>query len=227
MKQLEAGVFRDVLFRALCSQGGQMHRKKVGNHIQLPYNQRCTSRDPHQYGCWLLNGLEEVHPQKRDTSSVVLRLENTFFWGGGGRCKRYLQNFPQNTNSSLPNIIQFHFNPPDAPQLREIFSVKTALYRVVVSQAVIEEVLHNVILEVEDMLNAKPLGYISSNPKDLDPGTPNFLLTEWWDGCLPQVVYRKSELVSRCHWRHSQILADQFWSRFIKNYLPSLQSHQK
>lgn len=60
--------------------------------------------------------------------------------------------------------IQFHFNPPGAPHFggtweREIRSVKTALYRVVGSQAVTEKVLHTVLLEVEDMLNAKPLGY--------------------------------------------------------------------
>jgi len=64
----------------------------------------------------LLDGIEEVHRQKRDTSWVVLRPEYTFF-GGGKREIREVQNCPQNTNSSLPNVIQFHFNPTDAPQL--------------------------------------------------------------------------------------------------------------
>lgn len=105
--------------------------------------------------------------------------------------------------------------------------MKTALYRVVGSQAVTEEELHTVLLEVEGMLNAKPLGYVSSNPKDLDPVTPNVLLMGRRGGSLPQVVYPKSELLSRRRWRHSQILADQFWSSFIKNYLLNLQTRQK
>ena len=35
------------------------------------------------------------------------------------------------------------------------------------------------------------------------------------------------ELLSRRRWRHSQLIADQFWKRFIQNYLPSLQARQK
>ncbi|KAL1261414.1 hypothetical protein QQF64_006679 [Cirrhinus molitorella] len=34
-------------------------------------------------------------------------------------------------------------------------------------------------------------------------------------------------MLSHRHWRHSQILADRFWSRFIRDYLPSLQTRQK
>ncbi|XP_016345529.1 C-type mannose receptor 2-like [Sinocyclocheilus anshuiensis] len=41
------------------------------------------------------------------------------------------------------------------------------------------------------------------------------------------VIYPASELLSRKRWRHSQILADQFWSCYLRNYLPGLQSRQK
>ncbi len=47
------------------------------------------------------------------------------------------------------------------------------------------------------------------------------------NGSLPQMIYSVTEILScRCR-RHSQILADQFWSRFIKEYLPGLQTQQK
>ncbi|KAL1246504.1 hypothetical protein QQF64_034638 [Cirrhinus molitorella] len=77
--------------------------------------------------------------------------------------------------------IAFHFNPPAAPHFggaweREIRSVKSALYTVVGAQSVSEEVLHTVLLEVEAILNTKPLGYTSSNIADLDAITPNILL---------------------------------------------------
>ncbi|KAI2664192.1 hypothetical protein H4Q32_002333 [Labeo rohita] len=128
--------------------------------------------------------------------------------------------------------ITFHFNPPAAPHFggaweREIRSVKSALYTVIGAQLVSEEVLCTVSLEVEAILNTKPLGYTLSNIADLDAVTPNILLMGRLDGALPQVVYNKSEGLSRRRWRHCQVLADHFWSRFIMYYLPTLQHRQK
>lgn len=40
-------------------------------------------------------------------------------------------------------------------------------------------------------------------------------------------MYPQSELLSRRRWRHSQIIADHFWKRFIKFYLPGLQTRSK
>ena len=47
------------------------------------------------------------------------------------------------------------------------------------------------------------------------------------DQSLPQVVYPVDELIGRRRRRHSQVLADQFWSHFLKYYLPSLQLRPK
>lgn len=112
--------------------------------------------------------------------------------------------------------IAFHFNPPAAPHFggaweREIRSVKSALYTVIGVQSVSEEVLCTVLLEVEAILNKKTLGYTSSNIADLDTIAPNILLMV------------RSEDMSRRRWRYCQVLADHFWSRFIKYYLPTLQ----
>ncbi|XP_073770437.1 uncharacterized protein [Danio rerio] len=128
--------------------------------------------------------------------------------------------------------IAFHFNPPAAPHFggaweREIRSVKSALYTIIGAQSISDEVLHTVLLEVEAILNAKPLGYTSSNVADVDAITPNVLLMGRPDGALPQIVYNKSEGLSKRRWKHCQVLADHFWSRFIKSYLPTMQQRQK
>lgn len=47
------------------------------------------------------------------------------------------------------------------------------------------------------------------------------------DASLPQAVYTGTEILGRRRWRHSQILADLFWSRFIRDYLPNLQIRHK
>ncbi|XP_052443245.1 uncharacterized protein LOC127984578 [Carassius gibelio] len=128
--------------------------------------------------------------------------------------------------------IAFQFNPPQAPHFggtweREIRSVKSALQVVLGNQTVTEALLRTVLVEVEGILNSKPLGYVSSDVADPDPVTPNLLLMGRRDASLPQAIYSSSDLLGKRRWRHSQILADHFWVNFIRHYLPSLQPRQK
>lgn len=106
-------------------------------------------------------------------------------------------------------------------------SLKAALQVTIRAQTVTEEVLHTVLIEIEGVLNSKPLSYISSDIADPDPITPNCLLMGRRDASLPQVVYDGSEILGQRRWQHSQILADQFWKHFLKHYLPGLQARQK
>ncbi len=170
---------------------------------------------------------------RRGTPAELWSDQGTNFRGGQRELREaYAALVPDIQHQLARQRIHFHFNPPSAPHFggvweREVRSVKSALYIVLGSQSVPEEVLMTVLLEVEAILNSKPLGYVSSDVADADPVTPNNLLMGRPDGSLPQVVYPESEMLSRRHWRHSQILADQFWSRFIRDYLPSLQTRQK
>lgn len=128
--------------------------------------------------------------------------------------------------------ISFRFNPPLAPHFggvweREIKSVKASLQVVLKNQVLPEEVLMTVLIEVEGILNSKPLGYATSDIADPDPITPNLLLMGRRDASLPQAVYHNSDLLGRRRWKHSQVQADHFWLQFTKNCLPSLQLRRK
>lgn len=170
---------------------------------------------------------------RRGKPFELLSDRGTNFIGGN----RELQEVYQSLTSDLQAVlakqrISFKFNPPHAPHFggtweREIRSIKIALQTTLGAQAVTEEVLRTVMSEIEGILNSKPLGYVSSDIADPDPVTPNLLLMGRHDSSLPLVTYPDSELSSRRQWRHSQILSDHFWSHFIRNYLPSLQSRQK
>lgn len=106
-------------------------------------------------------------------------------------------------------------------------SVKTVLRVILREQSGPDSVLQTLLVEVEGMLNFKPLGYVSSDIADLDPVTPNMLLMGRHDASLPQILYDSNELLGKRRWRHSQVLADQFWTAFIHSYLPELQGRQK
>lgn len=84
------------------------------------------------------------------------------------------------------------------------------------------EVLHIGLVEVEGILNSKPLRYVSLDVADPEPVTSNFLLMGRQVASLSQAVYMDSDLLGRWRWKHSQVLADHFWSNFLKDYLPSL-----
>lgn len=94
-------------------------------------------------------------------------------------------------------------------------SVKGALHSIIGSQILIDKVLRTLLIDVEAILNAKPLLYVSPDVADSDPVTPNYLLIGQPDELLQWVVYTELEI-------HS--LRRYF---FIKNYLPTLQPHQK
>lgn len=170
---------------------------------------------------------------RRGTPVELWSDQGTNFRGGERELREAFASMEPTLRKRLAcQKIKFQFNPPAAPHFggvweREVRSVKSALYTCVGAQPVHEDVLLTVLLEVEAILNSKPLGYVSADIADIDPVTPNSLLMGRPDGSLPQVVYPERELLSRRRWRHSQVLADQFWSRFIREYLPGLQTRQK
>ncbi len=170
---------------------------------------------------------------RRGKPHQLLSDQGTNFKGGDRELKEAFNNIhPQLQTELAKQQINFQYNPPNSPHFggsweREIRSVKAALYTAIGAQTVTEEVLRTVLIEIEGILNSKPLGYVSSDIADPDPVTPNSLLMGRLDSALPQVIYPESELLSRKRWRHSQILADQFWNCYLRNYLPGLQSRQK
>ncbi|XP_076847529.1 uncharacterized protein LOC143493189 [Brachyhypopomus gauderio] len=177
--------------------------------------------------------IRRSNEKRRGKPKEILCDQGTNFRGGERELQEAFQTLHPELKEQLAcQQIKFAFNPPGSPHFggcweREIRSLKTALQVIIGSQTVTEEVLRTVLIEIEGMLNSKPLGYTSSEVADPDPVTPNYLLMGRRDASLPQVVYDNSEILGRRRWRHSQILADQFWRTFLKHYLPGLQARLK
>ncbi|KAK0156172.1 hypothetical protein N1851_000542 [Merluccius polli] len=170
---------------------------------------------------------------RRGTPKTLRSDRGTNFVGGEAELRESYASMTEEARDRLAEKqVKFEFNPPNAPHFggaweREIRSVKNILRTVLGQQVPTDEVLETVLVEIEGILNSRPLGYTSSDVADLDPITPSFLLMGRRDSSLPQVVYDPAELTGRRLWRHSQVLADQFWKQFILHYLPTLQVRQK
>ena len=128
--------------------------------------------------------------------------------------------------------IRWHFNPPGACHMggaweRMIASAKLALRAVLGRLIVTDEVLKTVLAEVEAVLNSRPLTHVSTQVDDLEAITPNHLLLGRPVTCLPPGIFNSRDSVSRRLWRQTQALADQFWSRWLKEYVPGLTCRRK
>ena len=132
----------------------------------------------------------------------------------------------------LQQEIDWHFNPPLGSHHGGIWerSIRTArkiLNALLQQQTVDDEGLHTLLCEVESVMNARPITTVSSDHQDLEPMTPNHLLLfKAGDGKLPLDVFDNQDPYRR-RWRQIQHLADVFWRRWIKEYLPLLKSRQK
>ena len=90
-----------------------------------------------------------------------------------------------------------------------------------------DEGLATLLCEVESIVNGRPVTKVSDNPRDMEALTPNHLLLLRSGPSAPPGLFFKDEIYFRRRWRQVQYLADIFWHRWIKEYLPSLQERQK
>ena len=110
---------------------------------------------------------------------------------------------------------------------RIIRSIRKILKALLEQQLVTDEMLQTLMAEVAGILNSRPLTPVSSDPKDLEPLTPNHLLLLRSNPSLPVGSFGKEDSYSKRRWRQVQYISDIFWKRWLKEYLPTLQERAK
>ena len=110
---------------------------------------------------------------------------------------------------------------------RTICSIRKVLQGLLKEQIVTDEGLATLMCEVETILNGHPLTKVSSDPKDAEAITPNRLLLLRSEPELPPGLFRKEDNYCQNRWKQVEYLADIFWKRWVKEYLPNLQVRQK
>ena len=110
---------------------------------------------------------------------------------------------------------------------RLVRSVKKILSVLLSEQVVGDESLLTVVAEAESILNSRPLTPNPDDPTDAEPLTPNHLLMLISNQAMPPGSFSKQDQYSRRRWRQVQYLADVFWRRWLRGYLPTLQKRHK
>ena len=82
-----------------------------------------------------------------------------------------------------------------------------------------DETLKNYMAEVEFIINSRPLTFVSLEAEDDEALTPNHLLLGSSSGLKP-INFQQADLRQR--WHQTQTFAEQFWRRWVLEYMPNL-----
>ncbi|XP_075150728.1 uncharacterized protein LOC142224831 [Haematobia irritans] len=126
--------------------------------------------------------------------------------------------------------ITWKFNPPAAPHMggaweRLVRSIKTILYKICPSQKFTDESLRSALMEVEMIINSRPLTFVSLDIEDQEAITPNHFLLGNSSGIKP--ICDPHKIDYKMCLRQSEMLANQFWRRFVKEMIPTLTRRSK
>ena len=132
--------------------------------------------------------------------------------------------------------VDFKTNVPEASHMggaweRQIRTVRNVLASLLTQHAaqLDDETLRTFMVEAEAIVNCRSLIVDTINSSQTpEPLTPNHLLTMKSKVILsPPGEFQRADLYSRKRWRRVQFLANEFWTRWRKDYLQSLQPRQK
>ena len=131
----------------------------------------------------------------------------------------------------LREKVKWNFNPPRASHQGGFYEIFFKLFRKIfcsiTSNCTLNEFdLLTYVVEVERILNNRPITKLPDSPDDWTALAPNSILT----GSLAEDVqlgnFLKADAYRRS-WKKTEHLANQFWKQWLDQYLPLLQPRQK
>ncbi|XP_075157719.1 uncharacterized protein LOC142230985 [Haematobia irritans] len=163
----------------------------------------------------------------------------TNFVGANAKLKEFKQRYFDDDNiKSIENFsaltgFQFSFIPPRSPHFGGLWesavkSTKTLLVKNMSQAGLTYEELQTVLIEVEAILNSRPLAPRSDDPNDGEAISPAHLLIgssllalpDENIGACPNVNYLK-------RWQMVTYLKQQFWQQWLRDYVLTLQQKSK
>ena len=161
-----------------------------------------------------------------------------------GTCNELRREVEQmmNQNTALKlrdlqcDLVSFQFNPPHASHMggvweRQIRSIRSALTSLLDEHYHLldDDLLQTLMCEAEAIVNSRPLTPVdASGAGAITSLSPALLLTMKPKTAPPLPgSFSRTDLYSKARWRRVQHLADEFWKRWRREFLPTLQPRQK
>lgn len=166
---------------------------------------------------------------RRGTPKVIICDNGTNFHEAANELRRALDGMESHC---APVGIEWKFNPPASPHMggsweRLIESVKRVLQQIMPLRKPSDELLRAMLMEAESIVNSRPLTFVPLETDDDEALTPNHFLLGSSSGDKPPGEFNERDLILRQNWRKSQHLADSFWNKWVKAYLPTLTRRTK
>ncbi|CAG9107959.1 unnamed protein product [Plutella xylostella] len=159
---------------------------------------------------------------------------STTFVGGFNELNSFLSNNSDAIQSSMNEQgIDFKFIPPYSPHFGGLWesavkSVKHHLRRTLGLAHLTYEEMTTCLIQIEAILNSRPLVPISSDPSDLSCLTPAHFLIGRPLLSVPHNVIDDNANISRLQrFQRVEALKQHFWRRFSNEYVCSLQQRSK
>ncbi|GBP83307.1 hypothetical protein EVAR_57569_1 [Eumeta japonica] len=170
-------------------------------------------------------GFASIHRSKRNSESDVFGQRHEFR-RRKQRTDEHTRGTREDEEADIRTILR-KFIPPGAPNMggaweRLVRSVKTALAATLRERSPREEVLHTLLLEAEHIVNSRPLTEVDVEPAEAEGLTPNHFLIGRSCGAAAAGHFDDNVLLGPANWRTCQRLADHFWQRWLREYLPTL-----
>ena len=127
---------------------------------------------------------------------------------------------------------EWSFIPPYSPHFGGIWeagvkSVKSHMKKVIDDQLLTFEEMSTLLCQIEACLNSRPLTPLSNDPTDLAPLTPGHLLIGRPLSSLPEPGNDPNSPNPSSIWKRLSKMKSDFWLRWSKDYLHTLQSKSK
>ena len=129
------------------------------------------------------------------------------------------------------NRVQWSFNPPAAPHFGGVHKImvkaaEKAIKNILRNANINDEELVTAFVGDEDLINSRPLTYQSSHPAGNAPLTPNHFLYGQLGGTFTPDLVDETKFNLKKRWRRVQELIRHFWQRWLKEWIPNLDSRK-
>jgi hypothetical protein len=167
---------------------------------------------------------------RRGSPAKVWSDRGTNFVGGHAELLKGLKE-DQLREFGLKREIEWTFNPPHSSHMggiweRLIRTVRKVMMSILTDSRLTDDSLATLFCEVEAMVNSRPITKVSDSICDTAALTPSHLLLLREGPTSPPGNFTACDIYRR-RWKHIQHLANSFWTKWLREYLPELQRRRK